>query len=159
MKRTLLDNSSRWTISFPKCWRDTTRQCQGSLPKYEGVSDNAIAMESECSVRRRLMEAALRDQLRIALRRRASPARWLKEDLMKRLLRGRGAQALTEEAVVALLFVRRRLASRPGDLAWIDDAGAMEWIFGEVQGEVGPQRWTRGDLGRETLSTRLSDLG
>ena len=74
------------------------------------------------------MEAALRDELRIALRRRGLPTRGLKEDLIKRLLRGPGAQALTEEAAGALLFVRRRLGSRAGGLALTDDAGAIGWI-------------------------------
>ena len=49
-------------------------------------SENVIASESECSTRRRLMEAALRDKLRIVLRRRGLPPRGLKEDLIKRLL-------------------------------------------------------------------------
>ena len=53
----------------------------------------------------------------------------LKEDLIKRLLRGRGAQALTEELAVALFFVMRLLGSRPGGLALTDDAGAIGWIF------------------------------
>ena len=57
------------------------------------------------------MEAGLRDELRIALRRRGLPARELKGDVVKRPLRGRGAQALTEEAAVALLVVRRRMGS------------------------------------------------
>ena len=33
-----------------------------------------------------------------------------------------------EEAAVALLFVRRRLGSRSGDLALTDDAGAIGWV-------------------------------
>ena len=44
-----------------------------------------------------------------------------------------------EGAAVALLFVRRRLRSRPAGLALTDDAGAG------AQGEVGPQRWTGSD--------------
>ena len=62
------------------------------------------------------------------MQRRGLPTRGLKEDLIKRLLRGHGAQALTEEAAAALLFVRRRLGSRPGGLALTDDAGAIGWI-------------------------------
>ena len=69
------------------------------------------------------MEAVLRDELRIALRRRGLPARELKEDLTEMLMCWHGVQALTEEAAVALWFVRRRLGSRPGGLAVTDDAG------------------------------------
>ena len=44
-----------------RCCRDTaTRECRGSLPKHDGASENAIVTESECSGRRRLMEATLR---------------------------------------------------------------------------------------------------
>ena len=70
------------------------------------------------------MEATLRDERRIAFRRRGLPARGLKEDLIKRLMRGLSAQVLTEEAEAALLFVWLRLGSRPCGLALTDDAGA-----------------------------------
>ena len=74
------------------------------------------------------MQATLRDKFRFALWRRGLPTRGLKEDLIKRLFRGHGAQSLTEEAAAALLFVRRRLGSRLGGLALTDDAGAIGWI-------------------------------
>ena len=112
------------------CCRDTaTRECcLGFLPRCEGASENSIMTDSECSVRRRLREATLRDELRIALwRRRGLPASW-KEVLIKRLMRGHGVWALTEEAAAALLFVRRRSCSRSGGLALTDDAGAIGWI-------------------------------
>ena len=89
---------------------------------------DVFVTESERSEERRLMEAALRDELRIVLLRRGLQARGLKEDLIKRPLRERGAQVLTEEAAVALLFVRRRSGSMMGGLALTDDAGAIEWI-------------------------------
>ena len=86
-----------------RCCRDTaTRECPGSLPKCEGVSENAIVTDFACSARRR-------DELRVAL--------W----------RGHGAWALTGETAAAV-FVRRRLGSRPGGLALTDDAGAVGWI-------------------------------
>ena len=110
------------------CWRwccrdTTTRECQASLPKRGGISEHAVAIESECSARRRLIEAVLRDELRIALRRRGLPARGAEGRLDQETVGGRGALALTEEAAVALLFVRRRLGSRLGGLALTDDAG------------------------------------
>ena len=55
--------------------------------------------------------------------RRGLSTRELKEDLIKRLLHGHGAQALVGEAAAVLLFYRRRLVSRPDSLALIDDAG------------------------------------
>ena len=112
----------------------------GSLPKRGGTSENPTAIELKCSAWRRLMQATLRDELRVALCRRGLPAREPKEDLIKRLMRGRRAQARTEEAAVALLLVRRRLGSRLGGLTLTGDAGAIEWIV-------------------ETPGTRLDDLG
>ena len=101
----------------------------------------------------RLMEATLRDELRIALRRRGLPT-----SLVKRLMRGNGAQALTEEAAAAPLIVRRRLGSRPGGLALTEDAGATGWIveackensvLNDVRGAIWDVRRWR---------TRLNDL-
>ena len=48
--------------------------CQGSLPKYDGVSETAIATESECSARTKADGSNLaRRASRIALCRRALP--------------------------------------------------------------------------------------
>ena len=82
--------------------------------------------DSECSTRPRLTQATLRDEFRVVSWRRGLSTRGLKEDLIERLLPGCGAQALTEEAAAALLFVNRRLGSRPGGLALTDDAGAAD---------------------------------
>ena len=59
----------------------------------------------------------------------------VKEDLIKRLLRGRGAQALTEEAAAVPVFVRRRSGSRPSGRALTDDAGTIGWKVEACQGE------------------------
>ena len=74
------------------------------------------------------MQATLRDEIRVVSWRRGLSTRGLKEDLIERLLHENGAQALTEEAAAALLFVRRRLGSRPDGFALTDDAGAIRWI-------------------------------
>ena len=90
------------------------------------------------------MQATLRDELRVALCRRGLPAREPKEDLIKKLMRGRRAQARTEEAAVALLLVRRRLGSRLGGLTLTGDAGAIEWIVEVCKADVRRQApgWT-----------------
>ena len=90
------------------------------------MNETAIVTGSECSSRRRL-QATLRDELRVVSWRRGLSTKGLKETLIERLLRGRGAQALTEEEAATLLFVRRRFGSRPGGLALTDDAGAIGW--------------------------------
>ena len=77
--------------------------------------DTATREYGGCSARRRLMQATLRDEIRVVSWRRAFSIRGLK-DLIKRLLHENGAQALTEEAATALLLVRRRLGSRPDGL-------------------------------------------
>ena len=101
------------------------------------------------------MEAPLRDVLRIALRRRGLPARGLKEDMIKRLMRGRDAQALTE-AAATLLFVRRRLSSRPGGLALTHDFG---WIV-EAWKEMSVHNGGRGAISDvRRWGARLNDLG
>ena len=83
----------------------------------------------------------------------------LLEDLIERLSRGHGAQALTEEAAVALLFVRRRLGSRPGGLALTDDAGASGWIV-EACKEKSVHNDGRGAiLDARRRSTKRNDLG
>ena len=83
----------------------------------------------------------------------------MKEDLIKRLLRGRGAQALTEEAPVAPLFVKRRLGSRPGGLDLTDDAGAIGWIV-EACKEKSVHHDGRGAISDvRRRNTRLNDLG
>ena len=71
--------------------------------------DTATREYRGCSARRRLMQATLRDEIRVVSWRRGLSTRGLKKDLIKRLLHENGAQALTEEAAAALLFVRRLL--------------------------------------------------
>ena len=113
-----------------------TRECQG-LTEVRRRQRERIVTDLECSARRRLIQATLREELRVALWRRGLPTRGKKENLIKRLMRWCGAQALTEEAAV-----RWRLGSRPGGLALADDAGANRVDRRGVQGEVG-QQWTR----------------
>ena len=93
------------------------------------------------------MQATLRDEPCVVSLRRGLSTRGLKEDLIKRLLHGHGAQALVGERATVLLFDRRRLGSRPDSLALIDDAGGNRVDHRGVQGEVCPRRWTNGDLG------------
>ena len=113
-----------------RCCRDAaTREFQEALSRYEGVSVATDVTDSGGSARRRLMLATLRDELRVVSWRRGLSTRGLKEDLIKRLLHGHGAQALTEEAATALLFVRRLLGSRPDGFALTDDGGAIRWII------------------------------
>ena len=85
--------------------------------------DTATREYRRCSARRRLVQATLRDEIRVVSWRRGLSTRELKKDLIKRLLHEDGAQALTEEAAAALPLVRRRLGSKPGGFALSDDAG------------------------------------
>ena len=104
------------------CCRDTaTRECQGSLPKHEGVSEKAIEIGVFSQAKADGSNPARRASHCAAATRLADKG---VVDLIKRLMRGQCAQAMTEEAAAALLFVRRRLVSRPGGLALTDDAGA-----------------------------------
>ena len=98
------------------CWWH--RCCRGTATREYRV----------CSARRRLMQATLRDEIRVVSWRCGLSTRGVKEDLIKRLLHENGAQALTEEAAAALLLVRRRLGSKPDGFALTDDAGAIRWI-------------------------------
>ena len=61
--------------------------CRDTAPRCEGVSESVIVTDSECSARRRLMQATLRDELRVVSWRRGISTRGLKEDLIERLLR------------------------------------------------------------------------
>ena len=54
--------------------------------------------------------------------------RGLQAELVERLVHGPGARMLSEEAVVAMMFVARRQGSRVDGLALADDAAAYQWI-------------------------------
>ena len=75
-------------------------------------------------------------------------------------MRGRGAQALTEDAAAALWFVKRRLGPRLGGLELTDDAGAIWWVVEACKGKSihkGGDRGAIPDVRRR--STSLHDLG
>ena len=78
-------------VSKLKVRRCTRRHVVAPLIARVGANHfDVFVTKSERSEERRLMEAALRDELRIVLLRRGLPARGLKEDLIKRPLRERG---------------------------------------------------------------------
>ena len=121
--------------------------------------DTATREYRRCSARRRLMQATLRDEIRVVSWRRGLSTRGLKEDLIKRLLHEAGAQALTEEAAAALLLVRRRLGSKPDGFALTDDAGAIRWIVKACREDSVHDDGCEAISGWRRRSTRRSDLG
>ena len=138
-----------------RCCRDfATREYQGSLPRYEGVSETAVVTDSGCSARRRL-----RDEIRVVSWRCGLSTRGLRKDLIKRLLHEDGAQALTEEAAPALLLVRRRLGLKPDGFALTDDAGAIRLIVKACREKSVHDDGCEAISGWRRRSTRRNGLG
>ena len=124
-----------------RCCHDTaTRERQESLLSYDSDNETAVVTNPGSSAGRRLREATLRVQPYVVSLRRGLLTRELKEDLNKRLMQEHGAQGLVEEAAAAMSsFDRRRLGSRRGSLALIDDAGSNREDHRGVHGEVCPR--------------------
>ena len=75
-----------------------------------------------------MAEVSLRDDLRIALRRRGLPVGELKQELVEGMAHGTSAEELSEVAAGALLFIWRRSGSRPDGFALSSDESAYLWI-------------------------------
>ena len=96
-------------------------ECQGSLPKYEGVSETAIVIDSESSAKGRLMQAFVRDALRVALRRRGLPTKRFEgrpDQETDAWVWRAGTDGRSSSGAV---FRQATHGSRPGGLASTDD--------------------------------------